>query len=222
MSYWLQMLSKHEQSVLSNIDTHIFDYFQNETSGHDYYHIKRVVDITSRLIALEDEARYLALLIAYFHDVFDDKVNPTDDLDSSLRELFKSWNLDFEGLESEIIAGVAQIGYKGGHGVVNKTYAAQYVSDADMIDSMGAIGIARTFYYAGSKGTPIYDPTLKGVTIESYDDYRNVQRNAIDHFDEKLLKLIDWIKTPEGKRMAQERHDLMQAFKDQFYKEMDI
>ncbi|QIK69944.1 phosphohydrolase [Erysipelothrix sp. HDW6C] len=214
------MLLKEQVATLKQIDTHIQVYFAHEQSGHDYNHIKRVVNLTSRLIAIDDPQRYLALLIAYFHDVFDDKVNPTHDLKSSLMSLFSDWNLDFAELTEDIINGVAQIGYKGGYGVRHKTYAAQYVSDADILDSMGAMGIARTFYYAGSKGTPLYDPKLENVTYTTEEEYRSVQRNAIAHFDEKLLKLIDWIETPKAKVIAAKRHALMDQFYVSFYDEV--
>ncbi|CAM4228482.1 phosphohydrolase [Erysipelothrix inopinata] len=214
------MLSNKQKNTLEIIDSLVENHFNGESTGHDYQHIKRVVNLTSRLIAKEDNA-FVPLCIAYFHDVFDDKISPTDNLDKSLRELFIEWNLDLEGNETEIILGVSQIGYRGGYGVRDKIKSAQYVSDADLIDSMGAIGIARTFYYAGSKGTPIYDPNLVGQSYSNFEEYRNVERNAIDHFDEKLLKIIDWVTTPEGIKIAKRRQALMQEYYDQFYLEIE-
>ncbi|MEG0328297.1 MAG: phosphohydrolase [Erysipelothrix sp.] len=214
------MLSNKQKNTLEIIDSLIESHFNGESTGHDYQHIKRVVNLTSRLIAKEENA-FVPLCIAYFHDVFDDKIAPTDNLDKSLRELFNEWNLDLEGNESEIILGISQIGYRGGYGVRDKINSAQYVSDADLIDSMGAIGIARTFYYAGSKGKPIYDPKLVGKTYSNFEEYRSVERNAIDHFDEKLLKIIEWVTTPEGIKIAKRRQALMQEYYDQFYLEIE-
>ncbi|WP_237558321.1 HD domain-containing protein [Erysipelothrix sp. strain 2 (EsS2-7-Brazil)] len=219
MNSWI-MLSNNQISILNNLDQNIFEMMSADKSGHDYYHIKRVVNLTSRLIS-ETDNEFVIKSIAYLHDVFDDKVLKTDNLELSLQNLFKKWNLDFEGFEDEIILGVSQIGYKGGFGVQNKIRSAQIVSDADYLDAMGAIGIARTFYYAGSKGTPLYDPTLKSVEIDSLSAYRTLKRNAIEHLDEKLVKLYDLLETEKAKRIGKARHQRLLDFYQDFYDEMN-
>lgn len=214
------MLSNNQIFILDNLDQNIFKMMSKDKSGHDYYHIKRVVNLTSRLIS-ETDNEFVIKVIAYLHDVFDDKIFKTDNLELSLKNLFLEWDLDLEGYDHEIILGVSQIGYKGGFGTQNKIRVAQIVSDADYLDAMGAIGIARTFYYAGSKGTPLYDPTLKSIEIDSLSTYRNTERNAIAHLDEKLIKLYDLLETENAKKIGKVRHQRLLDFYQAFYDEMN-
>lgn len=214
------MLSNNQIFILDNLDQNIFKMMSKDKSGHDYYHIKRVVNLTSRLIS-ETDNEFVIKVIAYLHDVFDDKICKTDNLELSLKNLFFEWDLDLEGYDDEIILGVSQIGYKGGFGIQNKIRVAQIVSDADYLDAMGAIGIARTFYYAGSKGTPLYDPTLKSIEIDSLLTYRNTERNAIAHLDEKLIKLYDLLETEKAKKIGKVRHQRLLDFYQAFYDEMN-
>ncbi|CAH2762850.1 phosphohydrolase [Erysipelothrix amsterdamensis] len=214
------MLSNNQICILDNLDQNIFKMMSKDKSGHDYYHIKRVVNLTSRLIS-ETDNEFVIKVIAYLHDVFDDKIFKTDNLELALKNLFREWDLNFEGYDDEIILGVSQIGYKGGFGIKNKIRVAQIVSDADYLDAMGAIGIARTFYYAGSKGTPLYDPTLKRIEIDSLSTYRNTERNAIEHLDEKLIKLYELLETEEAKKIGRVRHQRLLDFYQAFYDEMN-
>lgn len=193
--------------------------FSKEHTGHDYYHIKRVVDLTARLMPSDDPELFKALLIAYLHDVFDDKVNPSSNVSEDLRMLLKKWNIDIEDIENDVITGVQEIGYKGGFGKRDKSYAATFVSDADLLDAMGAVGIARTFYYAGSKGQHFHDPNLKFEMPDSIESYRKLNRNPIDHFNEKLFLLKDWIVTPKGKIEAEKRHKVLVEFYSNFIEE---
>lgn len=214
------MLSNSQIKTLDNLDHCIFDLMSKEHTGHDYYHVKRVVNLTSRLICNTDN-EFVIKAIAYLHDVYDDKVSKTSDLGSDLKKLIETWCLDFEGYENEIIQGVSQIGYKGGFGIKHKIRPAQIVSDADYLDSMGAIGIARTFYYAGSKGSNLYNPNLERISIDSLDTYRNAERNAIDHFDEKLLKLYDSLETEKARAIGKVRHQRLKDYYRNFYDEMN-
>lgn len=214
------MLSNKQKDILKTIDNKIFDMFDKEHTGHDYYHIKRVVDLTARLMPSNDPELYLALLIAYCHDVFDDKLNPSDDIPSDFKVLFRRWNIELGDLEDCVISGVQEIGYKGGFGVKDKSYAASFVSDADLLDAMGAVGIARTFYYAGSKGQHFHDPNLTFEMPDSLESYRQLNRNPIDHFNEKLLLLKDWIVSDKGKIEAEKRHKVLLDFYNNFIEEV--
>lgn len=193
--------------------------FSKEHTGHDYYHIKRVVDLTARLMPSDDHDYFLALLIAYCHDVFDDKINPSTNVNDDFKKLFKIWNIDLGELEESVISGVQEIGYKGGFGIRNKSHAATFVSDADLLDAMGAVGIARTFYYAGSKGQHFHDPELEFKMPDSIEAYRKLNRNPIDHFNEKLLLLKEWIVSDIGKIEAEKRHKILLDFYNNFIEE---
>ena len=210
-------LSSSQIKTLEIVDTNIKTMFSKDYTGHDYDHIRRVVNLTTRLLV--DKANpFVTYMIAYFHDVFDEKVEINEFKD--LQSIVELWNLDLEGFDKEIEAGIQSIGFKGGFIEHDKSLEAIIVSDADYLDSMGAIGIARTFYYAGSKGLPFHNKDLEGVYAKDYEDYRKLDRNTITHFEEKLLRLKDYVATEKGKVIAHERHGLLLEFYHQFLKEV--
>ena len=194
------MLKPSYKQTLNQLETIIHSLFSDENTGHDFAHIKRVVNLTARFVDIGIN-EFVALSIAYLHDVFDDKINKVDNINEALRNFFKVHNLNFEGFEDEIILGVSQIGYKGGLGVKNKTREASIVSDADYLDAIGAIGIARTLYYANRKNTPLVDSLI--------------------HFDEKLFKLKDLIVNDKAKALAEKRHQVLRNFYDDFMSELE-
>lgn len=214
------MLKLSQAQTLNHLDQIIRTHFEGEETGHDYGHIKRVVNLTARFVYGEVN-EFVALSIAYLHDVFDDKVNKVDNLTIALKKLFIENDLNFEGFEDEIILGVSQIGYKGGFGVKHKTPEATLVSDADLLESMGAIGIARTFYYAGSKNTPLYIEGIETAEIDSLEAYRKESAHALAHFDDKLLKLVNLIVSDKAKIIAKRRHETLMNFHQEFYLEME-
>lgn len=214
------MLKLSQKQTLKQLDIIIKDVFSQEETGHDYAHTKRVVNLTSRFVYPGVDA-FVSLSIAYLHDVFDDKINKVDDLSTALSKFFIKHDLDFEGKEQDIKLGVSQIGYKGGFGVKHKTPEATLVSDADYLEAMGSIGIARTFYYAGSKGTPLFIGGLSLRDIDSLETYREESKHALAHLDEKLLKLVHLIESPKAKEIAARRHAMLVSFHDEFMLEME-
>lgn len=211
----MRQLSKSQIQTLEVVDRNIKDLFSSDASGHDYDHIKRVVNLTARLLV--DKANpFVTFMIAYMHDVFDDKMS--FEL-TSLNQYVEGWGIDLEGYDNLIEEGISSIGFKNGR-VIERSLEASIVSDADFIDAMGAVGIARAFYYAGYKGLPFHDKELEGLKAENYDEYRNLKRNAIAHFDEKLLKLIDFVVTEKGREIAVKRHEIMVSFYNQFMSEV--
>ena len=214
------MLKLSQKQTLKQLDTIIKDVFSQEETGHDYAHTKRVVNLTSRFVYAEVDA-FVALSIAYLHDVFDDKINKVDNISTALSEFFIKHKIDFEDKEEEIILGVSQIGYKGGFGVKHKTPEATLVSDADYLEAMGSIGIARTFYYAGSKGTPLFNDQSSPRDIDSLETYRTESNHALAHFDEKLLKLVHLIESPKAQEIAKRRHAMLVSFHQEFMMEIE-
>lgn len=214
----MMQLTKTQIQTLNTVEVNIKSLFKNDFTGHDYDHIKRVVNLTTRLL-VEEANHFVTLMIAYFHDVFDDKLIVNTEY-STLNDYVVAWQLDLDGFDAEIAEGIKSIGFKGGFVKVEKSLEATIVSDADYLDSMGAIGIGRAFYYAGSKGLPFHDSDLEGLVATDYDSYRNLQRNAIAHFDEKLLKLKNYIVTPKGRELAERRHQVLQEFYKEFYDEL--
>ncbi|WP_017726955.1 HD domain-containing protein [Halalkalibacterium ligniniphilum] len=210
---------KNQQSIIEDAKEWVKDQLLHEGSGHDWYHIERVTYTAQAIAEKEDADDFIVALASLFHDLADDKVveNEQEGLQSIV-----TWLKDYDVNEKDIkhiMEIIQMISFKGGNGVPLKTKEAMVVQDADRLDAIGAIGIARTFTYAGSKGQPIYDPMLPVRDNMSVEEYRKGRSSAIHHFYEKLLKLKDLMNTDEGKRLAQERHRFMEQFLDQFYLE---
>ena len=213
------MLDSKQQQTINELHDHVKNFLKEDTTGHDFEHIKRVVKLTTRFLTSENH--FVALSIAYMHDLFDDKINKVDNIDDAFRKLITQWNLNLEDSHQAILQGVKSIGFKGGFNKATQSKEASLVSDADYLDALGAIGIARTFYYAGSKGHPLYKKELANVEIQNEEDYRNKERNAIAHFDEKLFKLKDLIKSPEARILAEKRHAYLKDFYNEFMDEIE-
>jgi uncharacterized protein len=121
--------------------------------------------------------------------------------------------------KDHILQIISMISFKGGQKSNLHSFEAKIVQDADRLDAIGAIGIARVFAYGGKKGQPIYDPRLSIRDEMTIDDYRNGKSSSIHHFYEKLLKLQELMHTETAKQMAHERHEFMKVFLHQFYNE---
>lgn len=214
----MQHLTNSQNQTIQTLHDKIKKLVSDENSGHDFGHIMRVVNLTQK-ICTPDADTFVVLCCAYLHEFLDDKMNVFDTKD--LHELALQWNLDFEGNTSTILDNISKIGYKGGfQKTKDRTLEAHIVSDADILDAMGAIGIARTFYYAGYKGLPFHDRDLEGIVATNLHEYRNGHRNAIAHFDEKILHLYDALETKKAQEIGKIRHERVVRFYNEFYEEI--
>lgn len=206
-------------NILKEAEKFVKEQLQYDSSGHDWWHIHRVRQMAVQLAKEEAADLFVCELAALLHDVADEKLNPSKEAGMAKVE---NW-LIANQVETESMAHVVEIiatmSYNGGHNPPMTTLEGQIVQDADRLDAMGAIGIARTFAYAGSKGNLIYDPSGRPEEFESAQQYRKHDGSAVHHFYEKLLKLKDLMNTSSGRRLAQERHYYMESFLTQFYKE---
>jgi uncharacterized protein len=162
-------------------------------------------------------------LSALLHDIADWKFHNGDDsIGPKVAEQFLTANHVERRVIDPVIEIIASISYKGaGVPTPMKTLEGKVVQDADRLDAIGALGIARTFAYGGHKNRLIYHPEEKPVLHQSFEDYKKNQGHTINHFYEKLLLLKDRMNTASGKRLAEARHQFMQTYLDQFYKEWD-
>ncbi len=209
----------NEKEILRKINVVVSDLFKNDTTGHDLFHIQRVVT-NARTIAktIECNAFYTELL-AYLHDVGDYKLHKGKDRTRELvTNILLELNYPSQEIE-EIVRDIQQIGFKGGFNTKPSKIEVQIVQDADRLDALGAVGIARAFAYGGSKGRLIYDPEYDSKKIESEEEYKKAESPTIQHFYDKLFKLKDLMNTAKGKELAEERHKFMEQFVRQFYKE---
>lgn len=210
-----------EEKIIEKVENYIKEVSYGESSGHDWWHIKRVYDLSVKINEEEKQNKFIIQMIALLHDIFDDKFS-TGDTRENLINLMKELEI-YEMINDEdienILHSIVNLGFKGGFNKVQLSKEGQIVQDADRIDAIGAIGIARTFAYNGKKGNEIYNPDIGIIEITSEEEYRSKKRHAINHFYEKLLKIKDTINTDEGKKIAKARTDFMQAYLNEFYEE---
>jgi uncharacterized protein len=199
---------------------HAFQELDGDTSGHDPHHVVRVFKMARRLAVAEHADLQTVELIAALHDIKDFKF--TGDDMSGAREA-ERWLVE-QGADSglaELVAGnVAGISFKGaGTRTKPLTIEGKCVQDADRLDAMGAIGVARCFAYGGVKARPIHDPATAIADHSTTEQYLNHQGTSVNHFYEKLLLLKDRMNTQVAKDLATERHAFMEAYLQQFYDE---
>ncbi len=193
--------------------------------GHNWYHIERVWNMSRYIWDQEGQGDLLTIeLAALLHDISDAKFNGGDeDLGSQLAFNFLS-TLGVKGETAKHIQSIIKyVSYKGGF-PQNRINSIEFkiVQDADRLDAIGAVGIARAFNYGGFKNRLIYDPS---IPLQEYKDpkaYHKSDAPTINHFYEKLLKLKDLMNTSTGKAMADGRHQYMLEFLDQFYRECNV
>lgn len=193
----------------------------NAEGGHDWWHINRV-HTNAKLIAQTENCDLLTVeLAALLHDIADSKFHNGDEEIGPITagNFLKSINVDAPVIE-HIQQIIRHISFKSGFD--NKTFQSSeldIVQDADRLDAIGAIGIARTFSYGGFKGREIYNPEIKPDLNMSKEEYKNSTAPSINHFYEKLLLLKDKMNTATGKKLARQRHDFMESYLKQFYLE---
>ena len=195
----------------------------NAEGGHDWFHIERVYK-NSILIAQEEDCDLTVVKLgALLHDIADSKFHDGDETigPKIARTFLESENV-FEETINHVINIIENISFKGGN-FENKfsSKELEIVQDADRLDAIGAIGIARTFNYGGFKNRALYDPSIAPNLNMSKEEYKNSNSPTLNHFYEKLLLLKDKMNTATGKKIALERHQYMENFLSQFYAEWE-
>lgn len=192
-----------------------------DSSGHDSWHIYRVVQ-TAKVIAEQEGAdSFVCQLAAWLHDLADDKlVENEQEAVNNLKKWMKGQGVEEETSE-HVMNIIATLSFKGGNRPPMRTLEGKVVQDADRLDALGAIGIARTFAYSGAKGRAMHEPGRKPRIGMSEEEYRSGNDTAILHFYEKLLLLKERMNTPYARELAEKRHQFMEQFLEQFYAEWD-
>jgi len=207
-----------EIEVLKQTGEYVRALFENEGTGHDWWHIHRVRNIALKIAETEGGNRFIIEMSALLHDVDDWKISNGENV-SRTTEWLK--NIKMPQSETEkILENIDQVSFKGA-GVKNTavTIEAKIVQDADRLDAIGAIGIARTFAYGGSKGRPIYVPGTEPEIHDNFESYKKTTAPTINHFYEKLLLLKNRLNTATAIEIAKNRHTFMETFLEQFFKE---
>lgn len=193
-----------------------------DASGHDWYHIERVYKLAQIIAKEEGGDGFIIEMAALLHDVADEKLNESEEAGLKRVEDYLADLRVSPEEQMHILHIIMNMSYKGGHGGKVETLEGKIVQDADRLDALGAIGIARTFAYGGAKGRLMYDPAIPPREAMTKEEYRKSNDPSLNHFYEKLLKLKDLMNTECAKRLAEERHLYMEQFIEQFMKEWNV
>ena len=199
------------------------EQLQEAEGGHDWFHTQRVY--RNALLIAENEICNLEIvkLGALLHDIADSKFHDGDEtVGPKIARAFLEKEKVNEETINHVLNIIENISFKGGNfGQQFTSKELEIIQDADRLDALGAIGIARTFNYGGFKNRPIYNPDIAPNLKMSKEEYKKNDAPTLNHFYEKLLLLKDKMNTPIGKKLAEERHDYMVRFLSQFYAEWD-
>lgn len=207
--------------LINRTADHARQILADDSSGHDWWHIDRVRRTALHIAHQEQADGPIVELAALLHDIADWKFHGGDE--TAGPRTARQW-LEQNSVEPSIVDRVceiiSQVSFKGA-GVVTRmnTLEGKCVQDADRLDAIGAIGIARTFAFGGHFGRPIYDPKIPSKQHASFAEYKSKSGPSINHFYEKLLLLRDRMQTETGRRIAIQRHEFMELYLKQFFEE---
>jgi uncharacterized protein len=196
---------------------------ENAESGHDWWHVYRVWNAAKTIAKNENCNLFVVELASLLHDIADQKFhNGNEELASQMSQNFlESIGIDLGKVE-QVVKIIQHVSFKGGN--YKSSYTSkelEIVQDADSLDAMGAIGIARTFNYGGFRNRTMYDPSVSPKLNMTKEEYQNSTRPTLNHFYEKLLILKDRMHTQTGRKLAEKRHEFMVLYLEQFYKEWE-
>ena len=210
-----------EQIIINKTIDFVKKTLANAEGGHDWWHIYRVWKLAKQIAKTETADNFIVELAALLHDIADSKFhNGNEEIGpATARKFLSSLNLAEERIK-HVENIIANISFKGGmHKQTFHSLELDIVQDADRLDALGAIGIARTFSYGGYKNREIYNPDIKPNLNMTKEEYKTSNAPSINHFYEKLLLLKDKMNTKTGKAMAEHRHRYMEGFLEEFYNE---
>lgn len=195
--------------------------FSGDYTGHDYSHTMRVYEVASAIAAQETADMEIVQLAALLHDVDDYKLfGGVMGGFSYAQSFLKNHQVEEQRIE-DICKIISEISFKGSDTVRPRTIEGMIVQDADRLDAIGAVGIARAFSYGAVHERKMYDKEEKPKLHMNAEEYRNNKGNTINHFYEKLLLLKDMMNTGTGKQMALQRHQFMEGFLREFWDEVE-
>ena len=214
-----------KERIIEETKNIVKDKLYGDGSGHDWYHIERVYNLASFLAKEEGGDEFIIKMSALLHDIDDWKFKKEIENETDYSETYRIlnfMNIDNESID-KIIEIINTMSFKGG--VIDsspKTIEGKVVQDADRLDAIGAIGIARTFAYGGYKNNLMYDRDIKPIEFNSLEEVKNTKNHTINHFYEKLLKLKDLMNTDTAKKIATDRNEYMLGFLEKFYSEWNF
>ncbi len=209
------------EQLIQNMIDYIEKTFRNDCSGHDYFHTLRVYRTAVKLAEQEGADPLTVALAALLHDADDFKLSPETYPDKDNARRLMRENAVAEETAEAVIRIIEQVSFAGTDSVTPDTIEGRCVQDADRLDALGAIGIARAFAYGGSHQRLMYDPDEKPSYGMTKEEYQKHVSSSVNHFYEKLFLLKDMMTTASGKRAAEDRERFMKDYLDEFYREWD-
>ena len=209
------------QQIIKNTEAFVKNALKNAEGGHDWFHILRVWNNAKLISKNENVDGFVVELGALLHDIADSKFHEGDETigPKIAREFLESQQVD-DSIIVHIENIISNISFKGGNFEQKfNSPELEVIQDADRLDAIGAVGIARTFNYGGFKNRPLYNPEILPDLNQTKEAYKNSEAPTINHFYEKLLLLKDRMNTATGREIAADRHHYMEHFLTQFYGE---
>ncbi len=215
----------NKEKIIANTRKFVKEKLEGEGTGHDYFHVERVVKLSLLISEKERQGdKFIIEIAALLHDIADWKFNNADEEIGSkiTRNFLEKENLD-EKILNEIEFIVKNISFKGGtNKIKQRTIEGKIVQDADRLDALGAIGIGRTFAYGGFKGREMHNPKIKPKKYKNLKSYASSKNTTLNHFYEKLFLLKDGMNTKTAKSIAENREMLMKNFVQEFLNEWRV
>ena len=210
--------------IINKLKEMVEEKFRSESADHDWYHIERVLKLSEFIQEKEGGDLLVVQAAALLHDISDYKLNGgiKNDCERVSREILTSLSADSEFID-QVCSIVDRVSFKGA-GVEDETGSLELaiVRDADRLDAIGAIGIARAFHFGGKRDRSLYEPDLAPSLHTDFEAYSTDKSHTLNHFYEKLLLLKDRLTTPTAQKIGLERHELMEHFVDSFLMEWNV
>ena len=224
MGYTNESLMHTNDSIISKTEAYVKERMSGEGSGHDWWHVYRVWKNAQSIARSESTANlFIVELAALLHDLGDHKFHNGDETVGP--RMASEWLEKLDVSEADIqhvCTIIRDLSFKGAATSSEmQSIEGRIVQDADRLDAIGAIGIARTFAYGGHKNRELYNPEIKPEMHSNFEAYKSSTAPTINHFYEKLLLLKDRMHTPTARKIAEQRHQYMVEFLDQFYREWE-
>jgi len=213
----------NKKQIVTSTEEFVKEKLLGEGSGHDWWHIKRVWDLARNIAKDESVDLFIVELGALLHDIADWKF--TDGDESVGPRIAGEWLIS-QGVDDDIVKivkeAIEDVSFKGA-GVTkkNRSKEGEVIQDADRLDAIGAMGIARCIAYGGHKGREIYNPEIKPVMHQTSEEYKKNSGPSMNHFYEKLLLLKNLMNTKTAKKIAENRHEFMEKYLEEFFAEWE-
>lgn len=221
--YYVRILIMNKLKVVKDAVVFVKKSLAGEGTGHDWWHIERVWNNAKNIHKTEKGDRFVIDLAVLLHDVGDRKVIKRDEDDYAIASNFlESKNVPPQIIE-QVVFIIKNISFSNTLNNKPQNFSKEFyiVQDADRLDALGAIGIARLFAFGGSKGRPLYDPSKIAQIVDTKENYRKMESSSFHHFYEKILLLKNLMNTKTAKKIAQKRHDYIEKYMRQFLLEWE-